>query len=235
MTALPPCIVLAAQAYSVPVASIERVIDHASGPGLGVMKIDLRWLPILQRAGFDPEEVRSNACMNIAAGAWILAWAGAARSSPRGPEQDKPVSPPATGFTGSLGACVAHAARQYHLPELLYRAILLTEGGRIGHISRNTNGTYDMGPAQVNSMHLPELARMGITREQIINDGCLNIHIGAWVLAGALGGHTPDNAAEFWRRVGNYNSSTPKYNVAYQRKVWKNVQIAAHSQTSPPS
>ena len=235
MTALPPCAALAAQAYNVPVSVIERVVDHASGPGLGMMKIDPRWLPILQHAGFDPEEVRSNACMNIAAGTWILAWAGVTHSSTRVSKQEKPALPPTSGVTGSLRACVTHAARQYHVPELLYRAILLTEGGRIGGISQNTNGSYDMGPAQVNSTHLPELARMGITRDRVINDGCLNIHIGAWVLAGALGGHTPDNAAEFWRRVGNYNSSTPRYNVAYQRKVWKNVQLAAHSQTSPPS
>ena len=135
MTALPPCAALAAHAYSVPIASIERVVDHASGPGLGVMKIDPRWLPTLQRAGFDPEEVRSDACMNIAAGAWILAWAGTARSSPEVRERDQSASPPATGFTGSLGACITHAAKQYHLPDLLYRAILLTEGGRVGHIS----------------------------------------------------------------------------------------------------
>ena len=235
MTALPPCAALAAQAYNVPVASIERVVDHASRPGLGVMKIDPQWLPILQRAGFDPEEVRSNACMNIAAGTWILAWAGASRPSPKVSEQEKPTSPPATNFTGSLGACITHAAQQYHLPELLYRSILLTEGGKPGQISQNKNGSYDMGPAQVNSIHLPELARMGISRDQVINDGCLNIHVGAWVLAGTLGGHTPDNAAEFWRRVGNYNSSTPKYNTAYQRKVWRNVQLAAHSQKPPPS
>ena len=235
MTALPPCTALAAQAYNVPVAAIERVADQSSSSGVGPMKIDPRWLPILQHMGFDPEQVRTNACMNIAAGTWILAWARASRSQTSPSQSERPVSRPMTGFTGPLGTCVSHAAKQYHLPELLYRAILLTEGGSVGRISRNPNGSYDMGPAQVNSMHLPELARMGITREEIINDGCLNIHIGAWVLAGALGGHTPDNAAEFWRRVGNYNSSTPKYNVAYQRKVWKNVQIAAHSQTSPPS
>ena len=235
MTALPPCTALAAQAYNVPVAAIERVADQSSSPGIGPMKIDPRWLPILQRMGFDPEQVRTNACMNIAAGAWILAWANASRSQTPPPQSERPVSRPMTGFMGPLGACISHAAKQYHLPELLYRAILLTEGGRVGHISRNPNGSYDMGPAQVNSMHLAELADMGISKDQIINDGCLNIHIGAWILAGALGGRTPDNAAEFWRRVGNYNSSTPKYNVAYQRKVWKNVQIAAHSQTSPPS
>lgn len=235
MTALPPCSALAAQAYRVPLPIIENVAAHSTANGIGIMRIDPRWLPILQRVGFDPVQVTQDACMNVAAGTWILAWAGAAKHGAAESAQQRTPPAPSAPISKDLAACVSDAARKYHLPEILYRAILMTEGGRVGKVSRNPNGSYDMGPAQVNSSHLRALAGMGITREQIINDGCLNVHVGAWILADALGGRTPDNPAEFWKRVGNYNSHTPRYNVAYQHKVWENVRIAAQSHTPAPS
>ena len=191
------------------------------------MGVPPAWLPILAAAGFDPGRISSDACYNVAAGAWIMAWAH--KKQPDKPASELPI-PRSSALPENLSACVHDAAEEYHLPEVLYRAILLTEGGRVGHISLNANGSYDMGPAQINSTHLPELAAMGITRDQVINDGCLNIHIGAWILKGAIGDQTPANAADFWRRVGDYNSHTPEYNRIYQLKVWRNVKLAAQSQ-----
>ncbi|KXV74682.1 conjugal transfer protein TrbN [Acetobacter malorum] len=236
MTALPPCTSLAAQAYHVPTSVIERVAQATSGQGIGVMRIDPGWLPLLERVGFDPDAVRTDTCMNIAAGTWILAWAGAGRTDrPSRSSPNHSVPPPSTPLSHDLSACVTEAAKRYRLPELLYRAILLTEGGAVGRTSPNPNGSYDIGPAQINSSHLPELAKAGISRERLLNDGCLNIHVGAWILARELDGHTPNEPAEFWRRVGNYNSRTPRYNQAYQRKVWRNAQIAIRGHLQAPS
>ncbi|MBB2164496.1 lytic transglycosylase domain-containing protein [Gluconacetobacter sp. 1b LMG 1731] len=233
MTDLPPCAAVAADAYHVPSAIIAHVVENSGQRGIGVMRIDPGWLPILEHAGFDPTLVRDDVCMNIAAGAWILAWAGAGGHGGQPHQHEAP--PPARPLPGVLSTCVTRAAAQYHIPEVLFRAILLTEGGAVGRISRNPNGSYDMGPAQVNSTHLAELAHFGITRDELINDGCLNLHVGAWILARELDGHTPAEPGEFWRRVGNYNSRTPKLNQAYQRKVWRNASIAAQSQSHAPS
>lgn len=228
MTALPPCAAIMARAYHVPVAAVETVSTHHRSGGIGIMGIDPGWLPILERAGFNPQAIRGDVCINIAAGAWVLAWAGAGRTAPApAKEHSKPTPvdpvPTPSPVIESFGDCIQHASRQYRLPEVLFRAILLTEGGRTGAITRNKNGSYDMGPAQINSSWLPRLSVMGIARDRVLNDGCLNIHIGAWILATALGGQTPDNPAEFWRRVGNYNSATPVFNKAYQARVWANV------------
>lgn len=238
MTALPPCTAIMAQAYHVPLSAVETVSAHPHPGGIGIMGIDPGWLPILERAGFSAQAIRNDVCINIAAGAWVLAWAGAGRNAP--PSARKQAAPPATPqilpvprMIPNYGDCIRHASRQYRLPEVLFRAILLTEGGRAGAISRNKNGTYDMGPAQINSSWLPRLAKLGIERERVLNDGCLNIHIGAWILATALGGQTPDNPAEFWRRVGNYNSATPVFNRAYQARVWANVGRLSQSIRSP--
>jgi Transglycosylase SLT domain len=224
---LSECAHVAADYYHIPEAVIERVSSQwGKGGGVGPMGIQPEWFPILARAGFDLEMVRKDACINVAAGAWILAWAGV-RSSASGapaPERFRPV--PAK-LSSDLDRCLVAAARRYDLPEILYRAILRTEGGRVGQIHQNQNGSYDMGPAQINSSNLSQLAKMGISRDQVINDGCLNIHIGAWILATELDGHTPDDPAEFWRRVGNYNSHTPRFNQVYQQRVWRNVGLAA--------
>lgn len=227
----PICLHEIAHYYHVEDAAILGVLQTGHEKAIGPMGIDPRWLPVLERAGFSSEAVKTNICMNIAAGAWILKWAGVGGS--RQPERTTtppPAPDPSRPLSTDLRTCLKLSARQYGIPEQLFLAVVMTEGGKVGHISRNTNGSYDMGPAQINSSHLPELARMGITRDQVINDGCLNLHVGAWILARALNGQTPDNPVEFWRRVGNYNSSTPEYNRAYQAKVWKNVVAASHPQ-----
>lgn len=234
MPILPACAALAVTAYHVPSTTLETVATHASPDGIGVMGIQPGWLPILAKAGFDPDRVRRDICMNVAAGAWIIAWAD--QKKKRAPDKPEPATPvPSVRSStppGRLGTCIADAAHRYRLPLLLFEAVLKTEGGKVGSISKNHNGSYDMGPAQINSAHLPELNRMGIARDQVINDGCLNIHIGAWILARALQGQGTDNPAEFWRRVGNYNSATPVHNRAYQAKVWENVRAMSHSQTT---
>ncbi|OUI97556.1 conjugal transfer protein TrbN, partial [Acetobacter sp. DsW_54] len=83
-----------------------------------------------------------------------------------------------SALPADLRTCAVNAASQYRISVPLFLGLLATEGGHVGQIVKNTNGTYDMGPAQINSSHLRELAARGITRDQIINDGCLNIHIG---------------------------------------------------------
>lgn len=224
------CIDVAAHAYSVPPAAIEQVLHDAHG-GVGVMGVPSAWLPILAAAGFDTNRVSGDSCYNVAAGAWILALLG--KSGPSDSHGTLP-APRSSGIPEDLASCVRDAAEEYRLPLVLFRAVLLTEGGHVGQISQNANGSYDMGPAQINSSHLSELRAMGITRDQVINNGCLNVHIGAWILKGELGDQTPANAADFWRRVGDYNSRTPEFNRIYQWKVWKNVPIAAHSQALSP-
>ncbi|PKL97586.1 MAG: conjugal transfer protein, partial [Gammaproteobacteria bacterium HGW-Gammaproteobacteria-7] len=110
------------------------------------------------------------------------------------------------------------AAAYYTVPVDLVRAVLLTEGGASGTVSRNTNGTRDLGPMQINSIHLPELANYGITESALVRDECLNIHVGAFLLRRAL-----DAEPAFWRGVGRYHSATPTFNRAYQLRVWRNL------------
>ncbi len=74
--ALASCVALAAANYGVPAARIESVMQaaHPSSQRVGVMGIPAQWMPYLQHYGFNPEAVQTNACANIIAGAWILAY-----------------------------------------------------------------------------------------------------------------------------------------------------------------
>ncbi|CAD7741154.1 hypothetical protein LMG31884_47350 (plasmid) [Xanthomonas hydrangeae] len=123
-------------------------------------------------------------------------------------------------------ACVSAAAERYAVSAPLVYAIIRTEGGKTGRTSgRNRNGSVDLGLMQVNEIHLPELARLRITREMVIYNECLNIFVGTFILSRELN----NNKADFWTNVGAYNSRTAceKFyalgkdcpNIEYQKKV----------------
>ena len=118
--------------------------------------------------------------------------------------------------------CVAAAAERYHVPVGLFYGILAAEDTRVGQIVRDANGSYDMGPMGINSLWLPVLARYGITRLEVLDDGCQNIAVGAWILARKLEGHQRSAIAHpraFWRHVGDYNSAIPHWNHRYRQRV----------------
>lgn len=122
----------------------------------------------------------------------------------------------ATGARAAdLATCAAGAATHYAVPLALVHAVMRQEGGRPGFTRTNTNGSEDIGVMQINSIHLPELARYGISRERLLNDGCLNVFIGTWMLKREI-----VQAGNLWRGVGNYHSHTPALNVKYQWLVW---------------
>lgn len=186
------------------------------------MAVDPSWLPTLGAAGFSIAAVETDDCANIAAGVWILAlYMGTSGTSER--LQEPSTLSVSHGEWTAANQCVADAAQKNGLPVRLFAAILATEAGTVGKIVRNTNGTYDIGPAQVNSSWLPKLARMGISEDKLLNDGCLNVSVGAWILAGEMNGASPADPADYWRRVGNYNSHTQTYNVRYQKRVWAHL------------
>lgn len=220
------CLALAAQSYGVRQGAINAVLSApAEIGGVGPMHIPQAWLPILARAGFKPEQVVNDKCTNIEAGTWILAY--------EAEQKDQQTSKPSTSprfklpdidNVSSKNECVIQAARFYHIPVTLLSAVLRTEGGRVGEIHENDNGSYDMGPAQINSIWLPVLAKSGISRAMVINDRCLNIFVGAWILGQSLAGANSQNPGEFWQHVGDYNSHTPFWNHQYALKVWSNLR-----------
>lgn len=121
----------------------------------------------------------------------------------------------------SIEACVAASSIRFNVHADLIKAVILTEGGRVGAKTKNKNGSYDIGIMQINTIHLPLLKQYGITEDQLLNEPCVNIAVGTWILA--KGVNRAGNANDFWVGVGSYNSKTPKFNEIYKQKVWKNL------------
>ena len=111
-------------------------------------------------------------------------------------------------------ACFAQAGQHYGIHPALLEAVARHESNLNPRaIGRNTNGSVDIGLMQINTQHLPTLARAGISREHLF-DPCTNIAVGAWVLAGAIRRH-----GMTWEAVGAYNSSIPTRRRWYAGKV----------------
>ena len=113
-----------------------------------------------------------------------------------------------------LWECVIDAAHKNGLPLAALVGILAAEGGEPGEAVSNTNGTWDMGPFQINTCHVNELVGMGIAPETVLRDGCANAYAAAWLLRKEY-----KRTGNLWEAVGAYHSRTPKYRDAYIARV----------------
>lgn len=93
-----------------------------------------------------------------------------------------PLLPPYAHVTQEAVQCAAEASLRYDVPELLIHAVIRKENGRIGGSSRNSNGSLDLGPAQINTLWLKHFAKFGLTPEHIRDDFCTNINTSAYIL-----------------------------------------------------
>ncbi|WP_235584098.1 hypothetical protein [Pseudomonas aeruginosa] len=68
--------------------------------------------------------------------------------------------------------CSVSAAAKYEIPANILLAIREKEGGKPGQWVKNTNGTYDVGELQFNTAYLGDLAKYGITAQDVAAAGC---------------------------------------------------------------
>lgn len=117
-------------------------------------------------------------------------------------------------FSQSNADCFDDAAEWQGVHAGVLRAIAIQENRRCdGTVSKNKNGSVDIGCMQINSIHLPELANYSITKESLL-DQCTNIFVGAR--------HYKKMVMKYgntWAAVGAYHSHTPKYRDSYARSV----------------
>ncbi|MCP1465923.1 transglycosylase SLT domain-containing protein [Pseudomonas sp. S3E17] len=117
--------------------------------------------------------------------------------------------------------CWQLAASRYHVDPLLLYAIAKVESG-LNPSARNLNsdGSQDIGLMQINSRHLPALARFGITEQHLITQPCTSVMVGAWILAGFI-----REQGYGWQAVGAYNAGVKPDREArrsrYALAVWR--------------
>ena len=122
--------------------------------------------------------------------------------------------PSALVINGVPIECINQAAVVYHVPATLIISVLGTEGGKVGSAMPNSNGTYDYGPMQINSIWLEKLKPYGITKEQLQYDPCVNVAVGSWILSTRIA-----DSKELWHGVASYHSYYLPENTRYRTKV----------------
>lgn len=107
-------------------------------------------------------------------------------------------------------------ASQYHGVDmwLLYSIAWVESRMDPSQVGKNKNGSFDMGLMQINTIWLPELAKYGIQKKQLM-DSCTSIYVGAWIMSKNIRtyGYT-------WRAIGAYNSGNPSIGYPYAQKVY---------------
>lgn len=112
--------------------------------------------------------------------------------------------------------CFNEAGKEYNLSPTLLQSIGKHESGlNPNTVHWNTNGTYDFGIMGINTVHEPELRRLGIPWQSLA-DPCTNVRVGAWILSKCIAKY-----GYSWEGVGCYNSKTPSKRNIYANKIYK--------------
>ena len=123
--------------------------------------------------------------------------------------------------------CIDDAAARHQVNAAVLRAIGWQESHlRPDAIGRNANGTVDLGAFQINSVHLPALARYGIAPAALA-DGCVSAEVAAWHYRRQV-----SRLGNTWAAVGAYHSATPALGAAYANRI---AAILTRWQVLPPA
>lgn len=122
-----------------------------------------------------------------------------------------------------FASCLMLSAQTYAVPPQVMVGILHVEGGKVGQeVGPNVNGTYDLGPMQVNTLWLPKLARYwqvdnNTARKWVRDNSCVNLHVSAWILRQKL----DEAGGNLFNGIARYHSATPQFGHQYAYKVIK--------------
>lgn len=114
------------------------------------------------------------------------------------------------------------AAQTYSVPPAVMVGIHQVEGGKVGQaVGPNDNGSYDLGPMQINTIWIPTLAeKWGVSEDTALrwvrDDPCTNMGVSAWILRTHL-----NEAGSLSRAIAHYHSRTPKFGHPYKGRVVK--------------
>lgn len=118
-----------------------------------------------------------------------------------------------------LAACLMLASQTYSVPPAVLVGIYKAEGGKVGQEVSNTNGSYDLGPMQINTIWLPELSEIwgvneSTARKWVRDDACTNVGVAAWILRGHI-----DETDSLTQAIAHYHSRTPRHGTRYKKRV----------------
>jgi len=117
--------------------------------------------------------------------------------------------------------CFDQAGKDYQIDPLLLMSISIKESRLKPKAinGSNRNGTEDVCGMQVNSSHYGKLKDFNINRERLLNDPCICVYTGAWVLA-----HNFQSYGKNWDSVGMYNTGPNKKMIDRRRAYARDIK-----------
>ncbi len=121
--------------------------------------------------------------------------------------------------TKVLAACMMIASHTHEVPPALLAGIYKAEGGKVGQQVENKNGSFDLGPMQINTLWIPELAKKwnvshSVAHKRVRDNACTNVNVAAWILRGHI-----EETRSLSKAMTHYHSRTPKYGKKYQKRI----------------
>jgi hypothetical protein len=119
-----------------------------------------------------------------------------------------------------LAACLMLASQTYEVPPAVMLGLYKAEGGQVGQQVPNKNGSHDLGPMQINTIWIPELAESwGVSQNTaakwVRDDACTNMGVAAWILKNHM-----IETGDIKQAIAHYHSRTPRYGSKYQKRVF---------------
>ena len=141
------------------------------------------------------------------------------------------LQPAYSATTTRFDACFAQAGQRYLIDPLLLKSIATVESSLIpDRINHNKEKgkilSTDYGLMQINSSHIPNLKKLGVIKDksELIDNPCLNIQIGAWILATHF-----QKCGINWSCLGSYNAGFKESNeqkrIKYARYVYNKYMV----------
>lgn len=130
--------------------------------------------------------------------------------------------------------CFTKAGRDFGIDPLLLMAISIKESRLKANAvnSSNRNKTEDVCAMQINSSHYAELKEFKIDRARLLNDPCVCVYTGAYILARNF-----KQYGKNWNSVGMYNTGpNPKairQRYAYVKHVQNIYSLLIANRVSP--
>ena len=117
--------------------------------------------------------------------------------------------------------CYDEAAQHHQVNPWILRAIAAQESSFNPNAKhpKNADRSTDYGLTGLNSVHLRELARYGVTAADMM-DSCKSVYLAGWHLSNMV-----KRFGNTWEAVGAYHSKTPSRRDSYAGKIRRIVDF----------
>lgn len=120
--------------------------------------------------------------------------------------------------------CLARVTSRYKVHPLIISLVAQVEGGWAGARIKNSNHTFDLGKMQINTIHLPELSKYGITEKMLQNNDCISVGVAAWYIRKVTTNQKAIGSEDYFRAIARYHSKNEPHISRYTDRLMETYQ-----------